>query len=295
MPRILCVGIATLDFVFSLDSLPSGPRKFVAHDTQTVGGGGGANAATAIARLGGAAVLATRVGDDPTGAMILEGLAAEGVDTSHVSPAPGTRSSWSSVCIDAAGERQIVNYRGSGPDLVTAWFDDLTDIDAVVTDTRQPKAALAALDLARRLGVPGIVDGEAPIATDILAAASHVAFPVQGLRSLAPEGPAEQALDTLARRYGIWAAVTDGAEGVWHSGPRGVLHTPAFPVEAVDTLGAGDVWHGAFALALAEGQSESDAVRFASAAAALKCTRPGGRAGFPTRAEVDGLMRTTPS
>ena len=85
---------------------------------------------------------------------------------------------------------------------------------------------------------------------------------------------------------GHWIAVTDGPNGVyWLCGDQ-VCHAPAFPVDAVDTLGAGDAFHGAFALALAEGADEPTAVVFASATAALKCTRPGGRDGFPTRGQV---------
>ena len=69
-----------------------------------------------------------------------------------------------------------------------------------------------------------------------------------------------------------------------------IAHLPAFAVEAVDTLGAGDVWHGAFALGLAEGQGERAAIRFASAAAAIKCTRFGGRAGAPQRTEIEAFL-----
>jgi sulfofructose kinase len=87
--------------------------------------------------------------------------------------------------------------------------------------------------------------------------------------------------------------VTDGARGVWHWNGREAVHTPAFAVTVVDTLAAGDVWHGAFALALAEGMPEQPAIRFANAAAALKCTRFGGRSGTPTRAELDLFLKET--
>jgi sulfofructose kinase len=87
-----------------------------------------------------------------------------------------------------------------------------------------------------------------------------------------------------------WVAVTNGAEGVFFREGGAVLHEPAFPVAAVDTLGAGDTWHGAFAVALADGKTEREAVRFASAAAAIKCTRFGGRDGAPSRAEVEAFL-----
>ncbi len=85
--------------------------------------------------------------------------------------------------------------------------------------------------------------------------------------------------------------MTDGENGVyWTEGER-IRHTPAFHVQAVDTLAAGDTWHGAFALALAEGMGEEPAVRYASAVAAIKCTRFGGRDGIPDRAEVEAFLK----
>jgi sulfofructose kinase len=86
--------------------------------------------------------------------------------------------------------------------------------------------------------------------------------------------------------------VTDGPNGVSHLGAEGYGHVPARPVETVDTLAAGDVWHGAFALALGEGRGETDAIAFANAAAPLKCTRFGGREGTPGREETERFMRS---
>ena len=291
MAKVLCVGSAVIDFVFHLETLPDLPQKYGTEDALLVGGGCAANASVAVARLGGEAVLGGRVGDDRIGDMILADLAAEGVDVSNVTRNVGGRSSYSSVYIDAAGERQIVNFRGAGLVLDTSWFSDLTGIDAVLTDTRRVEAAVAALKLARARGVPGIVDGEEPIDPEILVQASHVAFSMQGIRSLLPDHRPEEAIRLLAREHDIWVAVTDGPNGVWYGGADDVAHVQAFPIRAVDTLGAGDIWHGAFALALAEGQTEAEGVRFANATAALKCTKPGGREGCPDRAAVARFLQ----
>lgn len=299
MAKVLCVGSAVVDFVFHLETLPERPRKYGTEDATMVGGGCAANASVAVVRLGGEAVLGARVGDDRIGDIILADLAAEGVDVSHVTRNAGGRSSYSSVYVDAAGERQIVNFRGAGLHLETGWFAGLTDLDAVLADTRRVEATVAALKRARALGVPGIVDGEEPIDPEILAQASHVAFSRQGIRSLMPDKSPQEALPELARQHDIWAAVTDGKNGVWYTAPGGdapggVEHVPAFSIAAVDTLGAGDIWHGAFALALAEGQGEAQAIRFANAAAALKCMRPNGREGCPERAAVTQFLRDHP-
>ncbi|MYF89754.1 MAG: hypothetical protein F4186_10695, partial [Boseongicola sp. SB0676_bin_33] len=101
----------------------------------------------------------------------------------------------------------------------------------------------------------------------------------------------ESALHVADARLPGWVSVTDGEGGAFHVDADGVSHTPAFPVETKDTLGAGDVWHGAFALALAETSDEGHAAWFANAAAALKCTEFGGRKGCPDREAVDRLLK----
>ncbi len=288
MARVLCVGMAVVDFVFQLDPLPSAAGKLRAEDARIVGGGCAATAAVAVARLGGEAMLAARLGDDEIGAMILAELEAEGVDCRYVHRAPGGRSSFSSICVDAAGERQIVNYRGEGLAEGAGWIAEAPDPDTVLVDTRWPDGAVAALNRARALGVPGVLDAEAPIGPELLAAASHVAFSTQGLASLDDTMPPEATLARVAKRLPAWSCVTDGARGVFLADGGRV---PAFTVQVADTLGAGDVWHGAFALRLAEGADEGEAIRFANAAAALKCTRFGGRAGTPRRAETEAFLK----
>ncbi|MBO9479483.1 sugar kinase [Shimia sp. R11_0] len=291
MSRILCVGAAVVDFVFHLPALPHRAEKYGTEEADIVGGGCAANAAVAIARMGGAAVLGARLGEDSIGDMIVADLAREGVDVSHVTRTAGAQSSYSSVLIDAQGERQIVNFRGAGLVLKTDWFDGLTDLGAVLTDTRRVDAALAALQLARARGIPGILDGEAPIDPALMGAASHVALSMQGLRALYPEAAIEDALLQIAEDHGCWACVTDGADGVWFTEADVVRHVAAFPITPIDTLGAGDVWHGVFALMLAEGMDEVEAIQHANGAAALKCLTKGGRTGAPSRALLHDFLK----
>ncbi len=291
MTLILCVGAAVVDFVFHLDALPDRAEKYGTDKADFVGGGCAANASVAVARLGGQAVLGARLGEDGIGDMILADLVREGVDVSNVTRTAGARSSYSSVFIDQQGERQIVNFRGEGLMLDTNWFANLKGLGAVLTDTRRIEAAHAALSLARSRGIPGVLDGEAPIEPNLLKAASHAALSMQGLRSLHPELPIKLALERIVRDHGCWVCVTDGPEGVWYSGADRIEHIPAFEIRPVDTLGAGDVWHGAFALALAGGKPEHTAIREANAAAALKCMTLGGRAGAPTRAQLDDFLK----
>lgn len=290
MAKVLCVGAAVVDFVFYLPELPNKPIKYGTERATIVGGGCAANAAVAVARLGGQAILGARMGDDAVGDLIVADLLREGVDVAHVTRTKGGQSSYSSIVIDQGGERQIVNFRGAGLRFDTDWFSEQAGLGAVLTDTRRVAAAVAAMQAADALGIPGIVDGEAPIDPSILHPASHVAMSMQGLQDLRPDLAPADALLQLAREFGGWFCVTDGANGVLYTDAGAVSHHPAYTVDVVDTLGAGDIWHGAFSLALAEGQSEARAMAFASAAAALKCMKNGGRAGCPNREDTMNFL-----
>lgn len=298
MASILLAGVAVIDFIFMLDRMPRAAEKYRARDAAVSGGGCAANAAVAVARLGGQASLAARVGADMVGDMIVAGLEAEGVDCSRVRRFEGCRSSFSSVYVDGAGERQIVNFRDVSLSFDAAWLaaEIPSRFDAALGDTRWPQGSALALRAARERGVPGVLDAEAPIAEarDALHAASHIAFSMQGLRDHCGHADVARGLRQAAEETGAWVCVTDGANGVTCLAQGELSHVAAFPVDAVDTLGAGDVWHGAFALGLGEGMDERRAVRFANAVAATKCTRFGGRSGIPRRAEVARFLEERP-
>ncbi|MEO9613154.1 MAG: PfkB family carbohydrate kinase [Nitratireductor sp.] len=295
MTKILLAGVAVIDIVMSVDQMPRKAEKYRARDAAIIGGGCAANASVAVARLGGEALLCARVGRDPIGAMIVAGLEAEGVDCARVRRLEKGRSSFSSVFVDAAGERQIVNFRDMALSFDAGWLEaDIPhDVDAILADTRWPAGAASAMIAARRLGVPGILDAEAPVreAQEALEHASHIAFSAQGLRDFAGMEDLDRALAAARAQTGAWVCYTNGEKGaVFLDGATGG-RVPAFGVDIVDTLGAGDVWHGAFALALGEGQAETEAIRFANAVAAIKCTRFGGREGTPDRIETDRFLR----
>ena len=123
MARVLVIGVAVVDFVFQMDALPTEARKYRANHADIVGGGCAANAAVAITRLDGDALLGARLGADPLGNLILSDLRAEGVDTDLVQQTSDARSSFSSVYIDAKGERQIVNLRGENLSTDVGWIE----------------------------------------------------------------------------------------------------------------------------------------------------------------------------
>lgn len=295
VPRILCVGQAVQDFVFEVASMPERAEKYRALAFTSVGGGPAATAAVTIVRLGGQASLAARLGDDAVARLIAAELESYGVDCRYLRRFADCRSSVSAVLVDQAGERQIVNYLDDALPAAAHWLPDAAQagIAAVLADTRWPTGAEAILSRARSAGLPAVLDADRPIALDspLLCAASHVAFSADGLADCTGQPDPAHALAVVARHTTAWLCVTLGAAGVLIHTADGAHHVPAFQVLVKDTLGAGDVWHGAFALSLAEGSDGALAVRFANAAAGLKSERPGGRQGVPTRAEVDALLR----
>ncbi|KRE09099.1 hypothetical protein ASE61_02790 [Bosea sp. Root670] len=273
--------------------MPTRGEKYRSRGLAVVGGGCAGNASVAIARLGGACWLATRLADDLTGDQIVADLAAEGVDAAFARRVAGLRSPVSAILVDAEGERMVISYSDPAMPEDVAWLPSRlpAGAGAVLADTRWGEGALAALKLARAAGVPGVLDGDRrPPHPDLVGTASHVAFSQQALREISGEDDPRAGLSKVAAGVPTWLAVTLGKEGVLFVEGDEVRHSPAFVVETVDTLGAGDVWHGAFALALAEGQAEPAAIRFASAAAAIKCTRFGGRSGAPRRDEVERFL-----
>jgi sulfofructose kinase len=292
---VICVGTAVVDTIFAVDRLPLAPGKNFARSVMQVGGGVAANAAVTVAALGGEGVLWSRVGDDPSGAQIVRELADWRVEVGAVQRVRGVSSSISTVLVDASGDRQIVNYLDPRLLLDAAGlpFEDIARSDALMCDVRWLPAVTVALGEARARGRPRIVDFEVVPETGteaLLGMASHVAFAREALAEMAATGDVDEGLRRIAGRTGAWLAVTCGEQGVYWLQDGVIHHQPAYRVEVVDTLAAGDVFHGALALALAERQQIEPAVRFASAAAALKCTRFGGREGIPDRAAVERFV-----
>ena len=237
------------------------------------------------------------MGDDSVGAAIIAELRREGIEAGGVRQVQSARSAWSAVAIDPGGERLILNTPGSGLDVEPDWLDRaaLSGAGAVLVDMGWPVAAELLLGLARVAQVPSVLDadlGPDPDAARLFPLADHLIFSADGLRL---QTSTADPVDGLRRirpcaAPGAVLGVTLGAHGfLWldDDRPRSI---PAPEVEVVDTLGAGDVFHGAYALAIAEGRTVEQSARFANAAAALKCTRPGGRAGIPDRAEVDRFL-----
>lgn len=303
---VICLGHAAYDRVHTVDAMPSSATKVRATAYREVGGGMASNAACAIARLGGHAAFWGRAGDDAAGEAMAREFERWGVDARGFRRFVGRRSSQSTVIVDARGERLIVSYWGDAPE-DAGWLPlaDIALARAVLADVRWPQGAHALFAAARRADVPSVLDAdvaEPAILDALVREADHVVFSSHGLARWAGIAPHAGTADHRQAHERAWramreanpraraCAVTAGAEGSWWIVDGTASHVPAPRVVAVDTLAAGDVFHGAYALALAEGRGIRDAASFASCAAAIKCTRAGGRDGAPTRSEVEALL-----
>ena len=283
-----------MDHSFIVDEIESPPSKVTARRYNAGVGGMSAHAAIAVARLGGEVVFWGRVGDDAAGETLADAMAAEGIDTTGLKRFTGARTPLSAVIIDKRGERSIVTYRGDGLSTDTAWLplDALDGAGAVLCDPRWQVGTAAVFEAARARGVPSVLDAEKSemrVLLDLVPLADHAIFAAPGLRIFAGvKGAAEglrRALDSGPLKL---AAVTRGEDGtLWQQpGDAKPRTIPAFKVAATNTTGAGDVFHGAFALAIAEGQAVQAALRFASAAGALRA-RDGET---PERAAVEAML-----
>ena len=297
-PRILCIGIPVRDLTFRVETVPERGSKANATHLAEICGGNALNAAIAMARLGGRVAFAGPMGDarETSSSFILDRMAAEGIETGHIMRVPDATTPVSAITIDATGERTLTIYRDPA-----LWAVKLSDADellaccqAVLVESRCGAFCIDLCTEARWRGIPVIVgvDRAMALTDSLLTAASHLLFSSEQVQETAGVADDGQALKRLATLTPAFLAATRGPDGTIWLNEAGMLEeTPAFAIEAVDTLGAGDVFHGAFTLRLAEGGEVREALRFAAAAAALKCTRHGGGPAAPQRIEVEGFLR----
>jgi sugar/nucleoside kinase (ribokinase family) len=296
-PRILCIGMPVRDLTFRVQSMPAHGSKQNASHFAEICGGNALNAAIGIVRLGGRATLCGPMGDagESSSRFIFDKLAEEGIETNHLVRMPGLVTPISAIMIDPSGERTIAVFRD--PELWKVQLPStdrlLQDCSAILTESRCGEFCTELCVEARRRGIPVIVgiDRAMSLGEGLLSASSHLLFSSESLQEtadMADDGAALKKVSTLTSSF---LAGTRGPKGtIWLDACGGLQETPAFPVDAVDTLGAGDIFHGAFALAITEGMDLWQALRFASAAAALKCTRFGGAFAAPQRADVERFL-----
>jgi len=311
-PHVVVIGSLNIDLVTRTDRIPAPGETVSGSDLVMLPGGKGANQAVAAARLstsrGPRVHMVGRVGDDAAGRRLVAGLRADGVDTGHVRVTRGVATGCALILVDGRGENSIVVSPGANarvkPADVDAAMPLLRGAAVVLLQLEVPLATVRhAIGACRKLGVPTMLD-PAPVPRGGLPRALYKSVfltpnqveslylakmvPARGAKVSDVKGIATK----LLARGAATVVLKLGARGAAVATRGGDLTVVRpYRVRVVDSTAAGDAFNGALAVALAEGKSMPEAVRFANAAGALCCTRRGAQPALPTRAEVERLMR----
>ncbi|MCL6526841.1 MAG: carbohydrate kinase [Thermaceae bacterium] len=264
MAKVVSCGWACLDQRYYVEQFPPTHSRTGVRAYREAVGGPAAVGAVAIARLGGEAHLVSRRGDDATGERLEALLRAERVKT-HFQM--GAATPVSAVLVAPDGERHIFPYRPELPEALVLNAERILEgADALLLDGRWPDGGLRLGQFAHRRSLPVLLDldRDRPGDWSLVQVSTHVVASQEFAQSV---GGVQALLERLSKER-VWAAVTLGPEGVVYPGG----HLPAYRVHVQDTTGAGDVFHGALALALAQGKGELEGLEFAAAAAALHCS-----------------------
>ena len=295
---IVIVGSVTMDLVSRAKQIPRIGETLIGTSFETTPGGKGANQAVAAARLGYPVQMVGMVGQDAYGPALLENLARAGVDTAAMEQVSGA-SGLAPIFLAESGENAIIVVPGANGKMDTATVDRHTTLirsaGIVLCQLELPMQTVShVLALCAEVGVPVMLD-PAPAAPLPDQFWSQVAWftpnETEAAYYLNNDSKPEDAAKQLLARGLRGVALKRGGDGAYIAVAGGkAAWVPSFPVEAVDTVGAGDCFNGAFAVALLEGKDPWAAARFASAAAAISVTRRGAQASMPSRADVETFL-----
>jgi ribokinase len=300
--RIVVLGSFNADLVSYVQRLPDRGETVAGTRFVTGPGGKGSNQAVAAARLGAQVTFIARVGQDTLSEIGLTLWREEGIDTSYISRDPAAATGVASIFVDEAGHNVIVVTLGANNELRPVHVDEaeaaIAAADVLLVQLESPLETVAyALEVAKRHGIRTILNPAPaqPLPATVLQHVDIVTPNEHELPLVAQADSTEAATQALLKAGVDTVLVTFGKRGAGFAtreGDGGLI--PAYTVEAVDTVGAGDAFCGALAVALAEGRHIEDAITFANAAAAISVTRPGAAASMGRRTEVEALMAAQP-
>lgn len=296
--KIVVVGSFNTDLTTYMERLPRPGETVHGRKFVTGPGGKGSNQAVAAARLGAHVTFVGRIGTDAFGDAAIRMWQSENIDTSCVVRDPDHATGVAPIMVEDSGENLIVVALGANlavsPMDVDSARPAIESADVLVTQLEIPlETAAYALRVARECGVRTILN-PAPAASlpgEMLALADYLTPNETELEVLF--GGSQHDPLRLLTSENQTLVMTAGAEGAVWTRRDGSGKVPTFAVQVVDTTGAGDAFNGGLAVALAEGKSLVEAIRFANATAALCVTRPGTAPSMPQRSEVDALLTTT--
>ncbi len=303
-PQVIGLGLATIDILMRLLEMPAWDRFNYLSEMKFEGGGPAGTALVAVTRLGVQAGFIGTAGNDLAGGFKIETLSQEGIDTSRMVRRPFPEPQAALVFVhEQTGERTFAASRGFGREQLRPEeldWDYITSADYLHLDGFHFEAALQAARWMREAGKQVALDagktdgslhprlGELVALADVAICGAGISQSLTGIEDLWEAGKAVLATGPQV------VVETRGEDGSYTITHNDAFHTPAFRVDVVDTTGAGDVFHGAYIVGLIQGWDLRRVARFASAVAAIKCTRLGGRAGIPSMAEVEGFLQGHP-
>jgi ribokinase len=304
MKSVIVFGSINMDLVTKTPRLPIAGETLQGYEFFTAPGGKGANQAVAAARLGISTQMVGRLGNDDFGHQLLASLQAAGVHTEGVLVDEAVSSGVAVIAVDDAGENNIIIVAGANGRMNQQDVERLTDLlpsaAALLLQFEIPlPAVLAAAQAAKQAGVLVILD-PAPAQADIppelyplvdiitpneIEASQLVGFPVDE-----PEAAAKASVEL--RQRGIATVIVKlGAQGAFCATGEETFFVPAFSVQAVDTVAAGDAFNGGLAAALAEGLPLREAIAWGVAAGAISATKAGAQPSLPDRKTFDAFLK----
>ncbi len=301
---IIGIGCSSVDFFAVVPAYPDNDAKIEIGEFAKQGGGLVATALVAASRLGATCRYLGRIGDDELCQFMLSSLASDGVDTSRVVIEPGGSTLFAFCVVDSSTGKRTIFWTGQNvPELRAEHItrDDIACAKFLHVDGFDMDAARQACHWAREAGVRTVIDAEvhhdrmAELVDlcDVIIASEEFACTVTGERDYRDAARVCYAQQARLSPDKV-VLVTAGTSGSFGLSPAGEFHTPAFQVDVVDTTGCGDVFHGAFIYGMLQQWDLPQCARFASATSALKARKLGGRAGIPTRTEVDAFLASDP-
>ena len=297
IPDIVGIGVCTVDHLVTVPRMPHRNENMQALNYMRQPGGLASCSLVAAARLGATTKIISRIGDDALGEYIRADLQREGVDVSLLLEEAGSESHVSLILVDEqSGDRSIITRPPTGAAISPAEIkrEHFAGARVLFVDNITP-ATLQLAAWAREANIKVVLDPARPYAEikPLLELVDVPIVPEQWAKAWLPGRPPAEVAQRLFEAGAEIAVVTLGERGAVVCWDQGLRQFPAYPVQVVDTTGAGDAYHGAFMYALLQGWDVPRMAQFASAVGSLNCRAMGGRSALPTRAEVDQFMRLT--